>query len=51
MYTKKKLKNNNRFFGNMKEKKFQSDLFSPLGQWTGNNFLFKGGLSIEKRME
>ena len=25
-------------------KKFQSALFSPLGRWTGNNFLFKGGL-------
>ena len=25
-------------------KKFQSALFSPLGRWTGNNFLFEGGL-------
>ena len=22
----------------------QSGLFSPLGRWTGNNYLFKGGL-------
>ena len=26
------------------KKKSQSALFSPPGQWTGNNFLFKGGL-------
>ena len=26
------------------KKKFQSALFSPLGRWTENNFLFKGGL-------
>ena len=26
------------------KKEFQSALFSPLGWWTGNNFLFKGGL-------
>ena len=32
-------------FENMKKKKFQSALFSPLGRRTGNNFLFKGGLS------
>ena len=24
--------------------KFQSALFSPPGRWTGNNYLFKGGL-------
>ena len=35
---KKKNKNEN-----MKKKKFQLALFSPLGRWTGNNFLFKGG--------
>ena len=27
----------------MKEK-LQLAVFSPLGRWTGNNFLFKGGL-------
>ena len=27
------------------KKKFQSALISPLGRWTGNTFLFKGGLS------
>ena len=27
-----------------KKKEFQSALFSPLGLWTGNIFLFKGGL-------
>ena len=27
-------------------KKFQSALFRPLGRWTGNNFLFKGGLVV-----
>ena len=32
------------FFSKNKEKKFQSALFSPLGRWTGNNFLFKVGL-------
>ena len=26
------------------KKKFQSDLFSPLGRWTRNYFLIKGGL-------
>ena len=26
---------------NMKKKKFQSSLFSPLERWTGNNFLFR----------
>ena len=29
--------------------KFQSALFSPPGRWTGNNFLFKGGLGREDR--
>ena len=29
--------------GDMK-KKSHSALFSPLGRWTGNNFLYKGGL-------
>ena len=28
------------------KKKSQLALFSPPGRWTGNNFLFKGGLSI-----
>ena len=32
-------------FSNIMKKKFQSGLFSPLGRWTRNNFLFKGGLS------
>ena len=27
-----------------KKKEFQSAHFSPPGWWTGNNFLFKGGL-------
>ena len=36
-------------FENMKTKKFQSALFSPLWRWTGNNSLFKGGL-IESTM-
>ena len=27
------------------KKKSQSALFSPPGRWTGNNFLFKGGLT------
>ena len=26
------------------KKEFQSALCMPLGRWTGNNFLFKGGL-------
>ena len=29
-----------------KKKKFQSALFSPHGRWTGNDFLFKGGLTL-----
>ena len=29
-----------------KKKKLQSALFSPPGRWTGNNFLFKGGLTV-----
>ena len=28
----------------MKKKEFQSALFSPIGWWTGNNFIVKGGL-------
>ena len=28
------------------KKRFQSALFSPLGQWTGNNFVFKGDLRV-----
>ena len=32
-------------FENIK-KEFQSALFRSLWRWTGNNFLFKGGLSI-----
>ena len=28
----------------MEKKKIQSALFSPPGRWTGNGFLFKGGL-------
>ena len=28
----------------MVKKEFQSAPFSPPGRWTGNNFLFKGGL-------
>ena len=31
-------------FENLKKKKFQSALFSPLGRWTENNSLSKGGL-------
>ena len=27
-------------------KKIQSALFSPLGRWTGNNFLFEGGRGL-----
>ena len=27
------------------KKKSQSALFSPPGRWTGNTFLFKGGLA------
>ena len=30
---------------NVKKKKLQSALFSPPGRWTGNHFLFKGGLT------
>ena len=29
----------------MKKKKFQSALLDPPGRYTGNNFLFKGGLN------
>ena len=29
------------------KKEFQSALFNPLGRWTGNNFLFKGGLGAK----
>ena len=29
------------------KKSFQSALFSPPGQWTGNDFLFKGSLIID----
>ena len=28
------------------KKMFQPGLFSPLGRWTGNNYLSKGGLKI-----
>ena len=35
----------------MKKKKFQSALFSQLGRWTGNNFLFKGGLRVIQRVD
>ena len=28
------------------QKKFQAALFCPPGRWTGNNFLFKGGLRL-----
>ena len=31
----------------MKKKKSQSALFSPPGRWTGNDFLFKGGLGAK----
>ena len=37
------------FFENMKKKKFQSAFFIPPGRWSGNNFLFKGGL-IETKL-
>ena len=29
---------------NRKNKTFQSALFRPFGRWTGNTFLFEGGL-------
>ena len=32
------------------KKKFQSALFSPLGRWTGNDFLFKGGLTANQEV-
>ena len=32
------------FSENLKKKKFQSALFSPLRRWTGNNFSLEGGL-------
>ena len=35
------------FCENMEREKFQSALFSPPGRYTGNNFLFKGGLSAD----
>ena len=33
------------------KKKLQSALFSPLGRWTGNNFLFKGGLWLRTQRQ
>ena len=33
-------------FENMKKKESHSALFSPTGWWTGNIFLFKGGLRM-----
>ena len=45
MYRGKGKKQKRKFEENLKKKKFQSALFSPLGRWTGNNFLFKGGLT------
>ena len=38
-----KIEKNKTFFKNH-EKMSQSALFSPPGRWTGNYFLFKGGL-------
>ena len=35
-----------KLFKKIMKKKFQSALFSPLGQWTGNNFSFKVGLRL-----
>ena len=33
-----------KLFSKIMKKKFQLALFSPLGRWTENTFLFKGGL-------
>ena len=32
------------FVSKTTKNEIQSHLFNPLGQWTGNNFLFKNGL-------
>ena len=32
-------------FFKYEKKEFQSALFRPLGRWTGNKFLFQGGLT------
>ena len=34
---------------NMEKNSSSRALFSPLGRWTGNNFLFKGGLRYQLR--
>ena len=38
--------------GEYEKKELQSALFRTLGQWTGNNFLFEGGLvpTLRNRM-
>ena len=38
-------------FFKLYKKKFQSALFSPLRRWTGNNFLFKGGLWLRTQRQ
>ena len=35
-----------KFFGKDEKKKFQSAFLDPPGRYTGNNFLFKGGLML-----
>ena len=42
---RRKSKKKKKFFEKM-QKKFQSALLDPPGRYTGNNFLFKGGLTI-----
>ena len=44
----RKYKREKNFFQKKKrKKKFQSALLRPVAQWTGNNFLFKGGLRAD----
>ena len=38
------LKKRRKYDKKKKEEEVPVALFSPLGRWTGNNFLFKGGL-------
>ena len=42
-----KIEKKTTFFLKNKKKKFHPALFSPPGRWTGNHFLFKGGLIFD----
>ena len=45
-WEKKKASREVGIFSKITKKMFQSGPLSPLGRWTGNIYLFKGGLSL-----